>query len=290
MALSIVAVSCICGCDGSGKPADGNSVAPKARELENADSGGQSAEGSIQSLIEELAVDSDREKARERLTQIGTPAIPHLLKALKNPNPVIRTNVVWALGGIPESRGSSLPYLIAALHDTDGRFRSAIVWELGQIGRPVSTLFPLLVEMLDDDNVHVRVNAADALVNLSEERRVAGFELPHDKIVDVLCSALSDDNVWAPCHAAPVLARLGQRSRSAIPVLLKTLHHANLLVRVHAGRALYRLDHRHADEVVQAVVPALEVEGPWTADSAAELLEEIGTPRATASLKDHAER
>ena len=253
-------------------------------------SGCQSQELTIKSLIDQLASESNWGEARERLLQIGQPAIPHLIKALKNPNAQIRTNAVWTLGGIPDSRKNSVPALIVVLDDADGRFRSAVVWELGRIGRPANRLFPIFVHELEDDDVHVRVNAADALVRLVREQQSPDRVLPKDKILEVLCAALTEERVWPPCHAAPILTALGPIARPAIPTLLETLDHPHPLARIEAGRALYGLDRRHADKIVQAVAPALDVEGPYAADSAAKLLREIGTPGAKKALKNYAER
>ena len=250
----------------------------------------QSQEQSIESLIDQLASESDWGEARERLLRIGQPAIPHLITALKNPNPQIRTHAVWTLGGIPESRMTSASALFSALDDADGRFRSAVIWELGRIGRPAHRLFPVFVRELEDDDVHVRVNAAEALVRLVREHRSPDRELPKDKILEVLCAALREERVWPPCHAAPILTALGPIARPAIPTLLETLDHAHPLARIAAGRALYGLDRRHADRIVQAVTPALDIEGPYAADSAARLLREIGTPEAKKALKNYAER
>jgi HEAT repeat protein len=250
----------------------------------------QSQEQTIEALIDQLASESDWGEARERLLRIGQPAIPHLITALENPNPQIRINAVWTLGGIPNSRKTSAPALISALDDADGRFRSAVVWELGRIGRPANRLFPIFVHELEDDDVHVRVNAADALVRLVSEHQSPDRVLPKDKILEVLCAALTEERVWPPCHAAPILTALGPIARPAIPTLLETLDHPHPLARIAAGRALYRLDRGHADEIVRVVAPALNAEGPWTPDAAAALLEEIGTPEAKKVLKDYAKR
>ncbi len=252
--------------------------------------GCQSQEQTIESLIDQFAGKTYADEARERLGHIGKPAIPYLIKALKNPNARIRTNAVWTLGGIPESRMTSASALFSALDDADGRFRSAVIWELGRIGRPAHRLFPVFVRELEDDDVHVRVNAAEALVRLVREHRSPDRELPKDKILEVLCAALREERVWPPCHAAPILTALGPIARPAIPTLLETLDHAHPLARIAAGRALYGLDRRHADRIVQAVTPALDIEGPYAADSAAKLLREIGTPEAKKALKNYAER
>ena len=106
-------------------------------------------------------------------------------------------------------------------------------------------------------------------------------------------AALEDHPAFVPIlsNLASAYQRTGNRERAEeVMATLETLDHSDPLARVAAGRALYRLDRRHADEIVRAVTPALDVEGPYAAEGAAKLLREIGTPEAKRALKDHAER
>ena len=241
----------------------------------------------IDALVVDLGRPETVEDARGRLARIGLPVIPHLIKALNDPNPMTRTNAVWTLGSIPESRKTSAPHLIAALDDPDGLFRSALIWELGRIGRPVDKLFPLFVRHLDDEHVRTRVNAADALVRLEQNQDLRLRDIPLDKILQVLSAAMAEEDVWPPCHAAPVLTALGPRARPAIPALLHALHHTHFLARIEAGRTLHLIEPQRDPEIVEAVTPALNADGPWTEPAAVKLLTEIGTFEARKALERH---
>ena len=79
------------------------------RELEEGES--------IGSLIQSLSVDDGlvRQRARRILVDIGSPAVPDLIRALSNPSRDVRWEAAKALGEIRDP--SAAPALVASLQD-----------------------------------------------------------------------------------------------------------------------------------------------------------------------------
>lgn len=91
-------------------------------------------------------------------------AVPPLLKALADPDPVLRTQAAAALGRL--KAGEAVPSLIGALQDTDAGVRQTAATALGIMGDPSAV--PSLVQALQDAAEGVRARAAAALGRLGD--------------------------------------------------------------------------------------------------------------------------
>ena len=89
-----------------------------------------------------------REVSIDALSRIGTAAIPALVDALQNPDPLLRRHAAQALARIgPEAR-DAVPDLIVALQDRDEEVRKNVARALGQIGPAAEAAVPALLEEL----------------------------------------------------------------------------------------------------------------------------------------------
>jgi HEAT repeat protein len=83
-------------------------------------------------------------RARRALEAIGTAAVPHLVKVLRDGPPDVRWEAAKGLGSIADP--ASVDALIAALQDDDGGVRWLAAEALREIGRPAVP--PLLMALV----------------------------------------------------------------------------------------------------------------------------------------------
>jgi len=108
----------------------------------------------------------------ERLARIGEPAVPHLVEALRDERPAVRSSVAWTLGVMGDRR--RIPALQEVLDDRVGFVRYEAASSLVELGD--SSGFPVLVEGLASSRIDDRYKCFEAL------REVTGqdFGYRHD--------------------------------------------------------------------------------------------------------------
>ena len=109
-----------------------------------------------------------REKARNYLIEIGSPAVPELLKALKDPDPTVRWQATIVLGQIRHPK--TITRLLKALKHPKPEIRLVATYALGEISDPRA--IPGLLEALEDPDENVRWHAAYALGEI--RRKLSG--------------------------------------------------------------------------------------------------------------------
>ena len=125
---------------------------------------GRAAKASVSDLVRTLADEDDRVRAAasDALTALGKAAVPALVRALSNGNPIFLQAVVDTLGRIGP----------AAVADLSGALRDAArpdiargyaAMALAQIADRDRDVVPALVEALADDRAAVRMSGAEAL-------------------------------------------------------------------------------------------------------------------------------
>ena len=124
-------------------------------------------EEEIKGLIKDLSHKKPlrRVDAMNRLVEIGEPAIPHLIKALRNENEPARRVAAWALGEIGDV--DAVPHLIKALKGKNWNVRQDAAVALGKIGH-LDAVRPL-IKTLEDKNEYVREDAAWALGKIGKK-------------------------------------------------------------------------------------------------------------------------
>ena len=117
------------------------------------------------------------------LQNLGAPAVPYLIEALKAESAEIRLNAAYALGEISTPLDTILPALIGTLTDPEWNVRRLVVRALVTIGSPAVTP---LIQALNSDDPDLRRMAARALgdIGTPEARRAiadAKRQLPSDR-------------------------------------------------------------------------------------------------------------
>lgn len=174
-----------------------------------------------------FSLDSDaREPSIKKLAEIGEPAVPALINALRNKDQLVRCGAIEALGNIADS--GAIPVLIDVLKDDNEYVRSNAVEALGKIED--SRAVPVLITSLKDKHGEVRRRAAYALGKFAEKRHDVSAAVPS------LIDALKNDNSNVQACAASALGHIGDTS--AVPPLIDVLTDKEWDVRFSAAGAL----------------------------------------------------
>ena len=102
----------------------------------------------------------------DALTIIGEPAIPELTRALKNPDPLVRTSAAQTLGLIGDPAAPAIPDLIKLLKDSEPAVRGMAATALGYMGPAAKEAVPALRQTRWDTNSDVRRQVVTALENI----------------------------------------------------------------------------------------------------------------------------
>ena len=114
-----------------------------------------------------------------QVAQIGSAAIPALLAALKDPDPIMRGDLLGALHEIGDP--TVVPDVVKLLDDTDSRVRQEAFRVLKSFGTPealsaIDDAMPVLVRDLRDENGMVRYEASRLLEEIGTEKALAAVE------------------------------------------------------------------------------------------------------------------
>ncbi|MBW4632895.1 MAG: HEAT repeat domain-containing protein [Iphinoe sp. HA4291-MV1] len=189
------------------------------------------ADTKITPIIEKLIDDSVRTRleAHDALVSIGSPAVPALIEALKNPDCNIRWRAAWVLGDMASEANAAVGALAEALQDEDAQVRMYAVLALGEIGASAKPAVPSLMTALQDREEYVRIYAALALKRLGGEAKVAVPSLVH---------ALKDKNPRVRKNAALALGAMGSEATSAVADIIPLLNDGEYYVRYAAVKGL----------------------------------------------------
>jgi hypothetical protein len=95
-----------------------------------------------------LAVGDPPAAAGDALGRIGEKAVPALVEALKDPDPMVRVRACKALGYMGPSGREAVPNLTAALADSVDAVREQAARALGQIGEASAPAVPELLRLM----------------------------------------------------------------------------------------------------------------------------------------------
>ncbi|AFZ22543.1 PBS lyase HEAT-like repeat protein,HEAT repeat protein [Cylindrospermum stagnale PCC 7417] len=185
----------------------------------------------IAPLIEKL-IDNDAHIssiAADALVNIGSPAVPSLIEALKNQDHNLRWHAASILGDLGAEAAPAVPALTAALQDEDGQVRLYATLALGNIGTAAKAAVPSLIAALQDKEQYVRIYVPSALRKIGAEAKVA---------VPVITAALKDQNPRVRYNAAYALGAMGTEAASAVPDLITLLNDNLFYVRLGALKGL----------------------------------------------------
>ena len=184
-----------------------------------------------------------------------------------------------AEGTLVQGAPRSLPLLRRFLSGGNEDLQVVTLEIIRRIGPPAS---PLLVELLRDEQVSVRRDAIDALIDLP----------PHTEAIQpALRRTLSDEDAQVAGDAARALGALGPSASPSVGALVKTLSHQDPYVRVYAAEALASIGPKAAAATTELARAVGDPE-PGVRWAACEALAGIGpaavsaVPQLIAALED----
>jgi HEAT repeat protein len=187
-----------------------------------------------------------REKAPKRLYAIkvliklgptAAPAVPELIKALKDEDAEIRREAEFALGAIGAEAASATAALIEALADDDEEVRHAACYALGKIGPKAKAALPALEKNLKSDDKFLQFASIWAMLQIHVDKS----ELA-EVAVPMLIDALDDERAHIRVEAAYSLGELGAAAKSSIAALEKAMDDDNPAVRIAVAEALEKIE------------------------------------------------
>jgi HEAT repeat protein len=207
----------------------------------------------------------------------GQPAIPHLLKALSDPDTAVSEEAAAALGKIAPPRADDVNGIIPALGrilasrtaSVDGRRYAARA--LGEAGVEGSAAIPALKNAVDEDlDSEVRCAAIDSLGKLGNSTKDA---------IPILVKNVSSRNEPIRLHALTALGSLGPLAAEAVPALDELVNDKGVEkpVRMRVAVALSKISPNTAEkDALPLVLDALAE--PDLRKEASSALTKIGKP------------
>lgn len=167
-------------------------------------------------------------RAADALRLIGKPdataAGPVLVKALDDPDPLVRGAVVQAVGALAPDVPGAVPALVRLFPDVQA------VGAVANFGPAGAEAVPRLIELLRHPDSKVRWNAARTLGKIGEPALPA--------VPELVAVMGTDPDALAREHCAESLGQIGPKAVSAIPALVKALADPEPKVRRDAVRSL----------------------------------------------------
>lgn len=165
----------------------------------------------------------------EMLGPEAIPAIPELMRLVKQSNPRIADRGLQALANIgPEGTAK----LMTLLDDQENPHRRLTVWAFRFISREKPApkyAVSCLVKSLNDQDIEVCCAAAIVLGNLG---------IGADEVVPALADCLSSPSEYLRSYACEALGKFGVDAHAAVPKLSNALEDLDLGVRTEATNAL----------------------------------------------------
>ena len=194
-------------------------------------------------MILEVLEDVGYEGVRA-LAKIGPPAVPALIKALKNGKKKIRAHAAEALGKIGPKARAAVPALVQELRNQgDGKDtiainigenaffrypgpRSRAATALGQIGPEAKAAVPALAQVLKDDDSSIRTAAARALGNIGTAAVPALLKALQNDDARVRAASVTGLGQISP-NAVSALGEIGADAKAAVPALVAAFKDAS---------------------------------------------------------------
>ncbi|MEK7270586.1 MAG: HEAT repeat domain-containing protein [Planctomycetota bacterium] len=216
---------------------------------------GEPAAPAVPIMMPLLAHHRLRMHVEQTLQKIGPTAIPDILPALQDREPLIRRIALGVLASYGPKALPALAEIRKALQDEDADVRNAAIRALGGIGADAASAVPDLLSMLENDAMRPAAysammrmgpGAVDALiqgtkdsrpgVRLGAVRGLGMFRTREDEIVAALRAAMKEDALRL--EAIRGLQAFGPKAKEAVPELAKALRSQEALMRLETGSAL----------------------------------------------------
>ena len=203
-----------------------------------------------------------------------TGAIEHLIEALSDSDPDVRSAVASALGRIGDSR--AVEPLIRLLDDSEEDVSEEVVNSLGTLGdeQAASSLLGMLVD--PDATFNLRLAVAFALGNVGGDQIIYSLT----EIINDSCGEDHKDESSHTCLLAYIALAISGDER-ALPSLETLVHHEESWVRMLAVTGLRRLDNADA---LKPIMNAMKDTDPEVRIIAVKALREKKATQATRVL------
>ncbi|HZT79995.1 MAG TPA: HEAT repeat domain-containing protein [Gemmataceae bacterium] len=185
--------------------------ARSARDLGKRGAAARAAVPALGAVMRQDETPEVRLAAGVALAQIGRPAVPELVKALRDEDRNTRLRAARQLAVVGPDAVDAVPALVAALRENDIGLRREVLAALGEIGPAAKDAAPALIALLAEKNKELPRRAASALA------RIGPVCLP------VLRAALKDDREAVRYWSACALGLMGPDAEEAVPDLLVRL-------------------------------------------------------------------
>lgn len=266
----------------------------------------------IQKLIHELALWQEGDhRGYDRITnaliRIGKPAVPDLIKTLKDENYSNRHSIIYVLSRIRDE--SVIPVFEELIKkDKDPYIRISAISSLNELSSKTQPIPGVLIDALYDEDANVRENVVRNLANFGPQavpvlvktlledkepsvRKPAAWYLGYigDKsTIPKLKKSLNLENhPGVRLKVSTALVRLGDES--ALPVVLQFLKHEDASVRedtIWALEEIFVYQPALTSQIVFPLIDSLKDEHWTVRRGAAFLLGRIGCKSAIPSLQD----
>ena len=215
---------------------------------------GNDAVPELERLVQTSRQREVREQALHELEALrAAKALPVVERAWKKDrHPEVRLAALEALGAMQDA--AAVPHLTRALKARDARMRRSPAIGLGNLGKLAEPAVPALIKRLEDDpDENVRVNAAEALYKIGDQRAVQPLLLAlNDRADRVRVPAFQALSAWAQPGMESLLRPHLNYGRPHVRI-----YAAKLLSRIGTPAALELLKARLARETHEDVKPVL---------------------------------
>jgi HEAT repeat protein len=186
-----------------------------------------------------LADPSRRLRALRILGKIGAdsaPAVPELVKLLKDADPQLKTGTLFVLAAIGPKADAGVGPAVELLSDADGDVRKTAGYYLGKMGPSAKAALPELKKWLASDDEMTRLTGVWAVLRIEP-----GNDELAKAAVPLLVKALTHQYAFVRVEAAMSLGDLGRTATSAVPALEAAAGDSHAGVRAAAKGALKKI-------------------------------------------------
>ena len=234
-------------------------------------------------------------RLEQAITGQGKDVIPDLVKAMDDPDFVVRVRVAGVLSRFGQDGKAAVPVLIEALDHEDATIRRSAVFYLTEMGQAADPALPRLILRLKDDDLETRRDAvravtfrgwrddsaALALVEALQDKQIrkkaaqALADMKNPVAAPALKACLDDDDVGFRVDAAWALVYCKPDAEAVLPVLIDALGNGDISIQSRAAGALRKLG-PDAAPAVPALTKALGHQRQDVRFAAVSALREIG--------------
>jgi HEAT repeat protein len=199
--------------------------------------------------------------APDALASIGAPAIPPLIKAIKeDKSATVRAGAAHALGTLANENPDCMEALIGALKDEDPLVRRHAAWGLQAIRPAPKEVVGALVEAMEDKDEKVRDEAAGWL-GIQADKRPWGGKADVAPFVPQLLKAIESGKGKTSAYALRALGTVGPKDPKVLPVLVERLKDSDDLMAQEAVEGLLQFG-PEAHPAAAALAEFLKTKGP----------------------------